>query len=204
MYTFLVAIIRFFVLLICGLDVEGLEHIPQNTGAIVAGNHTTWFDPLILAIAIKRPIHFMGKAELFEHPIPRWFLSSLHAFPIRRGQADRQAIRMSQDKVTQGHLLGMFPEGTRNKTSEALLPVQGGAALIALKTGVPIIPVVVSRASLRGWRKPFKVTIGAPVDLGGPKKASKVEVARGSETISAQFSSLLSRNNKEYREIHPK
>jgi 1-acyl-sn-glycerol-3-phosphate acyltransferase len=195
MYTFLVVVFRFFILLFWGLDVEGLEHIPQDSGAIVAGNHTSWYDPVVLAVAIKRPIHFMGKAELFEHPILRWFFFQVHAFPVRRGHADREAIRTSQDKVTEGHLLGMFPEGTRNKTLEALLPMQGGAALISLKTGVPIIPVVVSKGRRTGLRRPFKVTVGSPINLGGPKKASKADIAQGSKAISAQFSSLLSRNN---------
>jgi 1-acyl-sn-glycerol-3-phosphate acyltransferase len=195
MYKFLVAIIRFFVVLFWGLEVEGLEHVPGSSGAIVAGNHTSWYDPFILAAAIKRPIHFMGKAELFENPILRWVLSRVYAFPVRRGQADRQAIRTGQTKVTEGHLLGIFPEGTRNKTSDPLLPVQGGAALISLKTGAPIVPAVVCKGRRSGLRRPFRVTIGTPIELGGPKKVSKVDIAQGSKAISAQFSSLLSRNN---------
>ncbi|HKM42521.1 MAG TPA: lysophospholipid acyltransferase family protein [Limnochordia bacterium] len=195
MYRFLVAIIRFLVLLIWGLDVEGAEHIPEESGAIIAGTHTSWFDPFVLAAAIKRPVHFMGKAELFENPFLAWLISQLNAFPVKRGQADREAIRTSQEKVSAGHLLGMFPEGTRNKTGNALLPLQGGVALVAIKSGVPVLPAIVSKGRRRGLRRPFKVVIGEPIDLGGPKKANKTDVARGSEVISVQFRSLLSRNN---------
>ncbi|NLL47952.1 MAG: 1-acyl-sn-glycerol-3-phosphate acyltransferase [Firmicutes bacterium] len=195
MYRCIVGIIRVLVLLIWGLDVEGAENIPETSGAIIAGNHTSFLDPVLLAVAIKRPIHFMGKAELFQHPFLKWLFSSLNAFPVKRGQTDRQAIRTSQERVSEGHLLGIFPEGTRNKTEHDLLPIQGGVALIALKSGVPVLPAVVSKGERRGLRRPFRVVFGAPIDLGGPKKANKVDVARGSEVISAQFRSLLSRNN---------
>jgi 1-acyl-sn-glycerol-3-phosphate acyltransferase len=195
MYESLVAIVRFIVVLFWGLDIEGTEHIPEKSGAIVAGNHSSWSDPLVLAAAIRRPLHFMAKAELFKKPALAWLFSSINAFPVHREQADRQAIRTSQDKVSAGHLLGMFPEGTRNKTEGDLLPLKGGVALIAIKSGVPVIPVMVSQGKRRGLRRPFRVTIGAPIDLGGPKKASKKDIARGSEVISVQFRSLLSRNN---------
>lgn len=195
MYRVLAGIIRFVVLLIWGLDMSGGEHIPEDTGAIVAGNHTSWFDPFVLVIAIRRPVHFMAKAELFANPILRWILPRVHVFPVRRGQADRQAIRISQERVNEGNLVGMFPEGTRNKTENPLLAIQGGAALIAIKTGVPIIPVVIKKGQRRGLRRPFIVSIGTPIDLGGPGKATKTDIARGSKAISAQFSSLLSRNN---------
>lgn len=194
MYRFLVAIIKVIILILWGIEVEGAENIPQHKGAVVAGNHTTWFDPVAIAVALKRPVHFMGKAELFKVPILSWLFSRVHVFPVRRGLADRQAIRTAQDRVTQGHLVGMFPEGTRNKEGDALLPLQGGAALIAIKTGVPVIPVVVPRVELGRLRKPIRVKIGEPIDLGGPRKVAKSDIIRGNEAISAQFRSLLGRN----------
>lgn len=195
MYKFLVVVLRFVMNILCGLEVSGLENIPAEGGAIVAGTHTTMMDPVALALAIKRPIHFMGKAELFENPVLRYFFTKIHAFPVRRGLADRDAIRTAQARVTEGHLLGIFPEGTRNTSEEELLPLQGGAALIAIKTGVPIIPVVVSGFQPFRLRRPIRVVIGKPIDLGGPKKANKVEILEGTKAISAEFSSLLSRNN---------
>lgn len=195
MYKGLIGVIRILTLLICGLDVVGLENIPEKGGAVVAGNHTTWFDPFAMAIALKRPIHFMGKAELFDIPVVGWILSRVYVFPVRRGLADRDAIRMAQERVTQGNLLGIFPEGTRNKTQGELLPLQGGATLISIKTGVPVIPVVVLNVKPFGLRRPIKVVIGKPIDLGGPKKAIKADITQGNEMISAQFSSLLSRNS---------
>jgi 1-acyl-sn-glycerol-3-phosphate acyltransferase len=195
MYKLLVGVIRFFVKLLWGLEVEGLENVPKEGGAVVAANHTTWFDPVAMAIAFERPIHFMGKAELFKIPILRWFLFKLHVFPVKRGLADREAIREAQERVSSGELLGIFPEGTRNKTEETMLPLQGGAALISLKTGAPIVPVVITGVKHSRFRHPMKVTIGSTIDLGGPKRANKPEIALASSVISEQFSALIRRNN---------
>lgn len=195
MYKLLVTIVRFFVKLFWGLEVEGKENIPKQGGAVVAGNHTTWFDPVAMAIALDRPVHFMGKAELFKIPVFRLILKQLHVFPVKRGLADREAIREAQNRVISGELLGIFPEGTRNKTSEELLPLQGGAALIAIKTGVPVFPVVITGVNPFRFRKPIQVKIGDPIDLKGPKRANKQEVAHGSEIIAEQFSKLIRRNN---------
>lgn len=194
-YLIFVAIIRFLTKLFCGLEVIGLEHIPPSSGAVVAGNHTTWFDPFAIAMAIRRPVHFMGKAELFKSPIIGWLLHRVHVFPVKRGLADRDAIRTAQERVSGGELLGIFPEGTRNKGDNELLPLQGGAALISLKTGVPVIPVIVSRVKPFRFRRPIQVIIGPAIDLGGPKRANKIEIGQANEIISAQFSSLLRRNN---------
>jgi 1-acyl-sn-glycerol-3-phosphate acyltransferase len=201
MYRLLRAIVRLVFLVLCGLDVSGLENVPQQGGAIIAGTHTTMLDPVAIAIAIKRPLHFMGKAELFQNPLLRFLFTRLNAFPVRRGLADREAIRIAQERVSAGHLLGIFPEGTRNTTEEDLLPLQGGATLIAIKTGVPVVPVVVSGFRPFRLRRPLKVVFGRPIDLGGPRRASKAEVLEGTKAISAEFSYLLSRNNKERREI---
>lgn len=195
MYKLVVVVVKFFVKLFWGLEVEGLENIPKESGAVVAANHTTWFDPVAIIIALDRPIHFMGKAELFKFPVLRWFLAKMHVFPVKRGLADRDAIREAQNLVSSGELLGIFPEGTRNKSEEDLLPLRGGAALISLKTGVPVIPVIITGVKPMRFRKPVKVTIGSSIDLGGPKRANKQEVAQASEIIGEQFSALIRRNN---------
>jgi len=194
-YRALVAVIRFVIKLFWGLRVSGVENIPAEGGAIVAANHVTWFDPLPVGAAVRRPIHFMAKAELFENPILGRVLPKLHAFPVKRGGADRGAIRQAQAVVTGGGLLGIFPEGTRGGGENELLPLQGGTAFIALKTGVPVIPVVVKGVKPLRFRRPITVTIGQPIHLGKPKRTNRQEVDRASNLISSQFSELISRNN---------
>ncbi len=191
MYWTLAYTIKFLIILIFGLDVEGLENIPHEGGAVVAGNHTTLFDPFPIAVALKRQIHFMAKQELFEMPIISWILPRVNVFPVKRGLADREAIRTAQERVKAGNLLGIFPEGTRNKSDDEVLPLQGGAALIALKTGVPIIPCVVTNVSPLRFRKRVKVTFGPQIDLGGPRRANKESIEEANHLLSSQFSSLI-------------
>ncbi len=195
MYRVAVRVVRFLIKLFWGLEVDGLDNIPARGGAIIVANHNTWFDPVAIAAASARPVHFMAKVELFKNPLLRWFFTKVYAFPIKRGAADRQAIRTAQKRVADGHLLGIFPEGTRNVSKQELLPFQGGAALIALKTGVPVIPAITLGANPLRWRRKIKVVIGEPIDLGGPTRANKPAVAEASSVISGQFSALLRRNN---------
>ena len=137
----------------------------------------------------------MAKEELFRIPFLRWFLPKVYAFPVRRGLADRQAIRNAQTVVKEGHLLGIFPEGTRNRGDGELLPLRGGTALISLKTGVPVVPVLICGVQDFRFRQPIKVIIGNPIYLGGPKKTNRREVDEASSLILAEFRNLISRNN---------
>ncbi|NLJ73955.1 MAG: 1-acyl-sn-glycerol-3-phosphate acyltransferase [Firmicutes bacterium] len=194
MYKALTIILRGIIRLLYGLRVEGAENVPQTGGAIIASNHVTMVDPVPVALAVKRPIHFMAKAELFESSILDWFFRSLYAFPVKRGMADREAIRTALKIVREGHLLGIFPEGTRNPDAEALLPLQGGTALIAIKTGVPVVPVVVKGVSPLRFRRAITVQIGKPMYFGESRRATKEEVNQVSLEISKQFAEMLRRN----------
>ena len=194
MYKTLKIILRGLISLLYGLRIEGAEHVPQTGGAIIAANHVTMVDPVPVALAIRRPIHFMAKAELFQSSIMNWFFRSLHAFPVKRGLADREAIRKALAVVNEGHLLGIFPEGTRNPNAEELLPLQGGTALIAVKTGVPVVPVVVKGVSPLRFRKPITVQIGKPMYFGEARRATKQEVNKVNLEISKQFAEMLRRN----------
>lgn len=193
MYEVGVRVVRWIVRLVFGMEVTGLENIPREGGAVVAANHTTWFDPVAVACALNRPVHFMAKAELFRNPLIAKLLRKVYAFPVRRGQADREAIRTALEVAGNGHLLGIFPEGTRGQ-GDAMLPLQSGAVFIAAKSGVPIIPVAVSGVSPLRFRQKIKVRIGKPLDLGGPRRITKPEMEEASLAISKQFTQLLRRN----------
>lgn len=193
MYERGVAIVRWALRLIFGLEVTGLENIPREGGAVVASNHTTWFDPVAVACALDRPVHFMAKAELFRNPLVARFLRKVYAFPVRRGAADRDAIRAAIQVAGEGNLLGIFPEGTRGQGGE-LLPLQSGAVFIAAKAGVPIVPVAVAGVAPLRFRQRIVVRVGEPLDLGGHRRITKPEMEEASLAISKQFSQLLRRN----------
>ncbi len=172
-----------------GLEVIGHENILESDGAIIAANHVSFYDPIVVASAIKRPVHFMAKAELFKSLIPGWFLRQINVFPVRRGVADRNAIRQAINLVKNKKLLGIFPEGTRNRSDDSL-PLQGGASLIAIKTGAPIIPVVVTGTNGLRLRKKISVYIGEPIQVSEGKKVSREEISDLNLVISDQFAVL--------------
>lgn len=121
------------------MRVFGLDNVPRRGGALIICNHLGWFDPVLLVIAAPRPILWMAKAEFIRHPVLRWLGMQAGAFPVRRGQADRRALRHAQALLADGLLVGMFPEGTRSKTGGLIEPF-GGASLVALRSNAPIIP----------------------------------------------------------------
>ncbi|MFS8543960.1 MAG: 1-acyl-sn-glycerol-3-phosphate acyltransferase, partial [Limnochordales bacterium] len=123
-------------------ECQDFHHLPPAGPAILAANHVNYLDPLLIGAAVPRQIHFMAKHELFHNRALAWLLDRVGAFPVRRGQADRQAIRRALELLAAGKVVGIFPEGTRSETGE-LQDVQGGTALLALKSGAPVVPLAV-------------------------------------------------------------
>lgn len=142
-------------------EVTGAENIPEQGPAIICANHLHWLDPVVIACYIPRQVHFMAKRELFEIPVFGQALRALGAFPVNRGKADRAAIRAALSVLEAGKILGIFPEGTRSTTGQ-LGDFFNGTALLALKSGAPVVPAAIAgsyrerRLSLR-FGRPFKV-----------------------------------------------
>lgn len=124
------------------LKIEGREHEPAAGPLIVAGNHASVIDPPILGSCLRRQSAYMAKEELFAVPILGPWLRSTGSFPVRRGTPDRKAIRRSLEVLKDGGVLVIFPEGTRSLDGRLRDP-EPGAAMIALRTGVPVLPAAV-------------------------------------------------------------
>lgn len=120
--------------------VSGTERIPSSGPVILAANHLTNYDVFFLQAAIQRPIFYMGKEELFRHPVMDWALRRLGGFPVYRSAGDEWALRHAERVLRAGQVLGMFPEGTRSK-GKGLKPAKTGVARLALAVGCPIVPV---------------------------------------------------------------
>lgn len=164
LYNIIRAILK-FIYYFLGFKVEGLEHLPVEGAVIIAGNHVSNWDPIMVAMAINRPVHFMGKAELFNHKILGKLLTALNAFQVKRGSADRQAIRHALKVLEEGKALGIFPEGTRNNTGHEI-KTQSGMAFLALRSGATIVPVACIGTNTKfplGWFSPLLVRIGDPI-----------------------------------------
>ena len=132
---------------LCHMKVKGAENEPtpeQGTYLVIA-NHRTWADPIYLCCALKyQQPHFMAKKELFKIPLLNLLIRALGAYPVNRGGADVGAIRHTIDMLKQGVCVGMFPQGHRyNGVDPRTTPVKTGAAMIAQKAGVQILPVFI-------------------------------------------------------------
>ena len=151
------------------IRLEGHEHVPEVGPVILASNHRSNMDPVLLASAVERPLAFMAKAELFVGPLG-WILRWIGQFPVRRGGIDREALRQTDAVLARGSMLGLFPEGTRGEgTFSAVHP---GLAYIVVRQRCPVLPVVISgteRVRRRfGWlpfASPVRIVIGPPIDL---------------------------------------
>lgn len=115
------------------------EYVPRTGGAIICANHVSYIDPPMLGWACPRSVRFMAKKELFDVPLLGWFIRKAQTFPVRRGVADRTAIRTAIESVQQGLAVAMFPEGTRAPVGKLKEP-EAGAGMIVLRSGAPVIP----------------------------------------------------------------
>ena len=132
------------------VSVSGAEHIAADGGVIVAPNHKNFLDPFFIGIVARRRVRFMAKIELFKGPLG-WLLLRWGAFPIRRGEADTEAIDTAAAILRAGGLVVVFPEGTRVAEPSALGAPRHGAGRLAIETGVPIIPAAITGTS-HLWR----------------------------------------------------
>ena len=140
-YMFAHALLAPFIRFFFPMRTVGLENLPEG-GALICPNHTSGWDPILVAIAMPRTagMVFMGKEQLFRIPPLGWLFRKLGAFPVKRGGNDLTAMRFSLNSLREGKRLLMFPEGTRvDEQGEA--DAKGGVTLLSTRAGVPIIPV---------------------------------------------------------------
>ncbi|MCI0632553.1 MAG: 1-acyl-sn-glycerol-3-phosphate acyltransferase, partial [Actinobacteria bacterium] len=141
---------------------------------VVASNHFNWVDPPALGAACPRTLYYMAKVEAHRVPGLGELMRAFGAFAVRRGESDRDAVRTMRQIVRDGHLLGLFVEGTRQR-SGVPGPVQPGAAMVAVNEEVPVIPVAILGSQT--WRPgnfhPVSVAWGLPLDLAGIPRGGK-------------------------------
>ena len=132
--------VRIMVPLLGGITVIGAENIPTTGPIILAPNHRAYMDPPYLSLVTKRQLHLMAKDSLFRVPVFGAYIKAMGAFPVKRGAADRGALKQAMAELKAGRVMGIFPEGTRAEPG-TLLPGEKGFALVAKQTGVPIVPI---------------------------------------------------------------
>lgn len=157
---------------------SGKHHVPLNGAVILCSNHSSLWDPPILASPLSRKVHYMAKSELFRIPIFNKIIAQLGAFPVKRNGISKESIKTALHLLSEGKVIGIFPEGSRKVTIGA---AQKGAASLALKSKATLIPVAI----VGNYRlfKPMKVIYGSPLDLNEFQGSTSDDIEQATEKM---------------------
>jgi 1-acyl-sn-glycerol-3-phosphate acyltransferase len=155
------------------LRTYGLERVPRHGPLVFCFNHFSWLDPWAIGGTCPRTLYYVAKQEAHATPLMGPFIRLFGTLPVRRGESDREAVRLMREVVRRGDALGMFPEGTRQKREPG--EVRPGAAMIAIQEGVPVVCGAIH--GTQDWRlgnfRPVSLAYGEPLDLSGHPRSSK-------------------------------
>ena len=175
------------------VEVEGAGNIPSTGGCLLAANHESSIDPMLVALTTERPIRFLARAELWQ-PGLRRLLDALGAIPVRRGQGDRRAIRRARELLQSGELVAIFPQGTVLRFRDRSF--RRGAARLALMTGAPLVPVrLVGTAAAFSIMPPriglpkLRVVVGEPLAVE-PGDPTPDEASRLTDALESAIAAL--------------
>jgi 1-acyl-sn-glycerol-3-phosphate acyltransferase len=191
-YNVLRALVIAFFSITSHIHLRGRYNIPRKGPFIVASNHLAWADVPLVPAYIPEKVVTMAKEELFLGKL-RWLLRLLGAFPVKRGEADRQALRAADEQLKKGNVLFIFPEGTRSRT-RTLAKGHAGLGMIALRSGVPVMPVAIwgSERALKMFGAVVTISYGEPIVFKpkGPK-ITREDIDQATETIMHKIAEML-------------
>ena len=176
------------------LKTYGRENVPDKGGVLLVANHQSYLDPVLVSVQLKRPVSFLARATLFENPYFSWVIRSLHAFPVDLGEGDVGAVKELIRQLNAGHVVNIYPEGSRTKDG-TIGEIEKGVALIVRKAKAAVVPVVID-GSFRSWPKgrklfgpaPIRVIYGEPLELEGMKGEQIVrEIQKALHSLMAQL-----------------
>ncbi len=197
-YKIIKALAIFILKIFFGFKVEGKENIPKNPPYLIASNHVSYLDPIVIGSAFPHKVRFMAKKELFENRFLFWLLNQLGVFPVDRDSLDISSVKKSIKILKDGGVLGIFPEGTRSKDGK-FKGANKGVVGIAVKGGAPIVPVAL-KGTYEAWPaekkfpRPYriKVKIGKPIDLFEIfNENGKIDYTKGAEILTLKIKELL-------------
>lgn len=155
-------LVNWFIHFIFRIDVIGEENFPKDGPCLVCMNHISAWDPPVVALSLKRNVRFMAKCELFKIPVIGKLLKAINTIPVKRGAGDIAAFKAAISALKSGEVIGIFPTGTRERINKNA-PVKSGAALIALKSNAPVVPVYID-ANYRPFSK-IRIIVGTPMEF---------------------------------------
>jgi 1-acyl-sn-glycerol-3-phosphate acyltransferase len=196
-YAINISWVRALLFLDTSRDVKGKENVPRKGPLIIVSNHLNNADAPILTAEMPREVSWLTKAEWFKTPFIGWMFGAGGMIPVRRFEADLHALREAQLRLKDGGCLGMFPEGTRSK--DRILHVgEPGTAIIALRTGAPVVPIAIWGTEIVKLPKDMvlkrtkvHVRFGKPYSLQRPERITRDEVDRATAIIMKSIAALL-------------
>ncbi len=163
-YRIIKPLLIFLVWFLYHPKVIGKENIPKSGALVLAGNHTKWLDPVMLCgIVPKRQVHFLAKIEMF-HGISRIVTSGMGCIPVNRSIHDKGALHSAIDALNQGLCIGIFPEGTINRTSDVIMPFKIGAVKMSYEANAKLVPFVIT-GEYKIFRKGIQIEFYKPISL---------------------------------------
>lgn len=182
------------------LHVKGRDKVPREGPVLLAVNHFSWADPVIVSAALERPPYYLAKERLFVNPAARWFFTSMGQIPVnRQSGGNEDAIQAAVDILARGVVVGVFPEGTRSRYGE-LKRGKTGVARIAARSGAPVVPIAVTTAefwpkhsALPKWGEKVYMNVGDPMRLDlKPEDAEDRQGMRDvTDDVMARIKALL-------------
>ncbi|HEY8314758.1 MAG TPA: lysophospholipid acyltransferase family protein [Candidatus Baltobacteraceae bacterium] len=173
------------------MKVTGRQNVPATGPLIVACNHASYFDPPALGTACPRRVRYMAKKELFDIPVLGAMIGSFGAYPVDRTGTPMAAIRRSVEVLRAGGCIGIFPEGTRNRSGQE--EARQGVALLANLGGAAVVPACVVGGDQARRLHQIKVAFGEPLRLPAGRKATRDDLAKFTEQVMGEIRSLAER-----------
>jgi 1-acyl-sn-glycerol-3-phosphate acyltransferase len=175
---------------------KGIENLPREEGFLYAGNHTSWWDPIVLQLTTPRPVNWLAKKEMMGNAFNRWFFFDKGGcIPVDRNARNPEAFTAAAQALRDGRIIGIFPESTRHMG--ALGPFKTGVARLALEANAPIVPAALATDTFWpiGHKLPrlgqrVYLNVGTPIRLQGDPHDAKV-VHDGTERVRAAIEVLL-------------
>jgi len=186
----LVALVVFT--LVSRMHIRGRYNVPRKGPYILAPNHLSWTDIPLVAAYVPGKVIYMAKEEYFSSRLA-WLVRFLGAFPVKRGEGDRQALRAAEEQLKKGNVVVLFPEGTRSKT-RTMAKGHAGLGMIALRSGVPVIPVAIwgSENALKKFGTSITISYGKPMTFKPKgKKATREDIDNATESVMHEIAAMI-------------
>jgi len=193
-------VVRIIVAIIFDVHVGGRQNVPETGQLILASNHLSWIDVPLIPAFLKRRVVYMAKEEAFKAR-GGWIVRFFGAFPVKRGEADRQSLRAAEEQLKAGRILCIFPEGTRSKIHK-LGQAHAGMGMIALRSDARVLPVAIygSENVFKKFRPRITIIFGEPMILTPKgKKITREDIDQSTKQVMHPISSILP---PEYRGVY--